>query len=273
MDQEKIGKFIAQCRKEKKLTQEEIGDRFGITSQSVSKWERGVNCPDISVLAELSNMLGVRIEELLKGEKDVNTLSKKEENQQAKDQVIVDTIKFYEKKTKKKCFRISALILTILIIIICLILSMYCISNYNKVKIYKIVSLSEEISLNGRIIFNPNNKILIINNIFYNDIYVGTDKEVKAKQVMLKIESENKTILEYGTLETNEKGPLKHLNEYLEEIDINISEIENNSSLTADDLKDISLKIYYIDENDKEQVIQKELNAINEFSNNSIYYN
>lgn len=68
MNQEKMGKFIAQLRVKYGYTQKEIGDLLGITDNSISKWERGINAPDISVLTELSKLFHVSVSELLNGE-------------------------------------------------------------------------------------------------------------------------------------------------------------------------------------------------------------
>ena len=64
MDQIKIGKFIAECRKQKSLTQMQLAEKLGITDKAVSKWERGHNCPDILIVDELAKAFGVTIEEL-----------------------------------------------------------------------------------------------------------------------------------------------------------------------------------------------------------------
>ena len=64
MDQNKMGKFIKELREEKGLTQKDIGDKLHITDNSVSKWERGINAPDIYYLGPLSEMLGVTVTEL-----------------------------------------------------------------------------------------------------------------------------------------------------------------------------------------------------------------
>lgn len=56
MEQEKIGKFIAQCRKEKNLTQAQLGEKVGVTDKAVSKWESGLRLPDIAILNDLSNV-------------------------------------------------------------------------------------------------------------------------------------------------------------------------------------------------------------------------
>ena len=68
MNQVRIGKFISECRKRKKLTQEELAERLGITDRAVSKWERGLNLPDASLMLELCEILGITVNELLTGE-------------------------------------------------------------------------------------------------------------------------------------------------------------------------------------------------------------
>lgn len=67
MEQIKTGKFIAELRKEKGMTQEQLGDRLGVNSRSVSRWENGHGMPDISLLLELADVLGVTVQELLEG--------------------------------------------------------------------------------------------------------------------------------------------------------------------------------------------------------------
>ena len=63
----KVGKQIARLRTEKKLTQSELGDRVGVSFQSVSKWERGETLPDVSVLPDLANILETTIDHILLG--------------------------------------------------------------------------------------------------------------------------------------------------------------------------------------------------------------
>ena len=70
MDQLKIGKFIAECRKQKKLTQMQLAERLNITDKAISKWERGLAMPDTSIMLELCDILGVSVNELLYGEKN-----------------------------------------------------------------------------------------------------------------------------------------------------------------------------------------------------------
>ena len=68
MDQDKIGKFIAECRKEKSFTQAALAEQLGITDRAVSKWERGKNMPDLSIMPDLCELLGISVNELLTGE-------------------------------------------------------------------------------------------------------------------------------------------------------------------------------------------------------------
>lgn len=75
MDCSKVGALILSLRKEKNMTQKEIADRMNISDKTVSKWERGMGCPDVSLLGELSDILGVNIEKILMGnleEKDTD---------------------------------------------------------------------------------------------------------------------------------------------------------------------------------------------------------
>ena len=69
MNQEKIGQFIATCRKQKKLTQAQLAEELGVTDRSVSNWENGKCMPDYSLLIPLSKELNISVNELISGEK------------------------------------------------------------------------------------------------------------------------------------------------------------------------------------------------------------
>ena len=95
MDQIKIGKFIAACRKQVNLTQLQLADKLGITDKAISKWERGIAMPDTSIMLQLCGILGISVNELLSGEK-INM----ENNEQKNEQLLLDMAKELEKKTK-----------------------------------------------------------------------------------------------------------------------------------------------------------------------------
>ena len=69
MDQIKTGKFIATLRKEKELTQEQLGEKLGVTNKTISRWENGNYMPDIQMLSLLSKEFDVSINELISGER------------------------------------------------------------------------------------------------------------------------------------------------------------------------------------------------------------
>lgn len=69
MDNEKFGNFIKELRKEKGITQKELGEKLNITDKAISKWERGLSFPDITMLNLLAEFFEVDVSELLNGEK------------------------------------------------------------------------------------------------------------------------------------------------------------------------------------------------------------
>lgn len=67
MDCRKVGELILSLRKEKKMTQRQLADALNISDKTISKWERGLGCPDVSLLHELSEVLGVNVGKILLG--------------------------------------------------------------------------------------------------------------------------------------------------------------------------------------------------------------
>ena len=117
MDQEKIGKFIATCRKEQKLTQEQLAEKLGITYKAVSKWECGKGLPDASIMMELCKILKITVNDLLSGEKinDNDYMIKAEENF------------IYLKKKVDKVIRVLCIVewIMVLIMVILFLTHMY----------------------------------------------------------------------------------------------------------------------------------------------------
>ena len=102
MDMVKIGSFLAELRKERKLTQAELGEKLGVTNKTVSRWETGSYMPPVEVLEELSNLYGLTINELLSGRK----LTADEYREMAESN-IRDTLKAstFELKEKQMFFK------------------------------------------------------------------------------------------------------------------------------------------------------------------------
>ena len=95
MDQIKIGKFIAECRKKENLTQAQLAERLNITDRAVSKWENGRAMPDTSIMLELCNILGISVNELLSGG-EINM----ENNNKQNEELLLGLAKELEQKNK-----------------------------------------------------------------------------------------------------------------------------------------------------------------------------
>ena len=115
MNQEKIGSFIKECRKNKNLTQEELAQRLQVTDKAVSKWENGRCLPDASLFSKLCNEFDITINELLNGEK----LSKK--NYQEKTEKMTLNLIDNIHKSKRKYIKISILVILIFLFVFILI--------------------------------------------------------------------------------------------------------------------------------------------------------
>ncbi|MBR5451894.1 MAG: helix-turn-helix domain-containing protein [Clostridia bacterium] len=109
MDQIKIGRFIAECRKNVDLTQMQLAEKLGITDRAVSKWERGKALPDTSIMLELCDILCISVKELLSGEK-----TDMEDNHK-NEQLLLDMAKEIENKNKT-IWRTMWVIMTVSII-------------------------------------------------------------------------------------------------------------------------------------------------------------
>ena len=108
MNQEKIGKFILELRREKNMSQQELADKLGVTDRAISHWENGRRLPDYSLLPILCDILSISINELFRGEK----ISKEDYKKKADENLmnalenssftLQEKIIYYKKKWKKE---------------------------------------------------------------------------------------------------------------------------------------------------------------------------
>lgn len=108
MDQIKIGKFISENRKKQGMTQEQLAERLNISKNAVSKWERGLNLPDVSIMPEVCRLLDITLNELFAGERiedgeykkiaDDNLLKALENS----SFTLKEKIAFYKKKWRRE---------------------------------------------------------------------------------------------------------------------------------------------------------------------------
>lgn len=99
MDQQKIGTFLKELRSGKKLTQEQLAEKFGVSRRTVSRWETGSNMPDLDILIEMADYFEVDLRELLDGERKGEKMDKELEETVLK---VAD----YSNEEKEKLTRI-----------------------------------------------------------------------------------------------------------------------------------------------------------------------
>lgn len=118
MDKLKVGQFIANCRKDRKLTQEQLAEKLGISKNAVSKWERGICLMDMSLLKPLSDILQVDVIDILSGEIiDKNDREDKYKNILVK---LFGNMKLNKKRLKFQYYLFEILILFLAVLIVIL---------------------------------------------------------------------------------------------------------------------------------------------------------
>ena len=146
----KSGEFLADLRKSKGLTQSELGELIGAGDKTISKWERGINVPDVIMLNKLAKVLDISIHEILNGKKD--------------DKIDPKFVKMYENKN----VRYPVYLVLAAFFIIFIILLIYFCNNFDRFKMYRFDSMSNEYELTGNIYQIGNRYELIIDDF---DVY------------------------------------------------------------------------------------------------------
>lgn len=225
MNQEKMGKLIAKLRKEKKLTQEQLGSKLGVNSKAVSKWECGLTTPDISILNELADILGITTTELLDGKQNLD---------------ITKTNKIQD---KFKIFFANYAIFIILILILIMISTMLSFFFFNTYKKYQLISFktdNDNIYVEGYIAIYPNRELIILKDVIYHSSEKGTNKEIKIEQLKINIINDREVIFEHiFEKEYTDNGEEKsyYISEVLEGFSDVIIENKNNSYLNNNKLR------------------------------------
>lgn len=116
MDQVKIGKFIAECRKQNNLTQMQLAEKLGITDRAVSKWERGKSLPDAAIMLDLCALLNITVNDLLSGE----VISMDNQNKRT-EELLLEMAKQKEESDKRLLF--GEILVGVLCIIVMLALT------------------------------------------------------------------------------------------------------------------------------------------------------
>ena len=107
MNQEKIGKFIAECRKTKNMTQQELAEKLNVSDRTVGNWENGRNMPDLSLFKPLCNELNISLNDLMSGEK-----VKEREYQEKLEENTINIIDYTNKKIENRNHFIGLIFIT-----------------------------------------------------------------------------------------------------------------------------------------------------------------
>lgn len=151
MDQEKIGRFIAQCRKEQNLTQVELAEILNISDRSISKWENGKCMPDLSLFKPLCEHLGITINELLSGER-----LDSEVYQQKWEENMIINMSVLKKRMRKWIHKLFISSMTVIMTIIAILIGFM---GYTEYQNHEIKLAKEKINID--ICKEANNRIRI----------------------------------------------------------------------------------------------------------------
>ena len=234
MNQEKIGKLIAKQRKLKGLTQQELGDKVGVGYRAVSKWETGLTMPDISIINELCEILGITSDELLKGE-----LNKKEQPQ-----------------TNNNFTKKLLIIIIPLIIIIGAIIGII-IKNNNKEYEYDLKSANpSDYQVEGALTIKGSKLLVQIDKVKSNDYNLS---QVYINNYQYNMLSSNKILFGFGyNLTTESLDEPTSIFEFLENFKINY----NDRLLVSKDwiiTNNITLELNFIDVDGNKIIKQMEI--------------
>lgn len=164
INSDKIGKFIAELRENKKLSQEKLGDIIGIGRDSISKWERGINLPSHEMLLKLSDIFEVSVNEILYGER---------RNKENEENINDISLVLYKNACKQKLF--FKLSIVVAVVLIALFGVYYFINSYRSVKVYTIKGECESAFIDNGIFIKTWEKIYF--NI--DQIFIKSEKKIK----------------------------------------------------------------------------------------------
>ncbi len=254
MQQNKVGKIIEKSRKAKKLTQKELAELLGVSNTAISKWENGNNLPDISMLEPLCEVLGLDLLELISVQ---NTTHE-------------DTSKKFTKIRKTRIIRnISVFVI---------FLSILCLTNvytYNKLmikrktdlqnqtEVYRINSKNEDYIINGYLIFNNKENLLVLEELHYQikDKSKINYNDITTATYIIKID--NITIFKRKMELTTKK--YQNINEILSSLRIATSPMQVSLKDKKADFNKIKLTIKLIDKSKEEHILETDLQLKKEF--------
>ena len=203
MNPEKVGQFIKKLRKENNLTQKDLADKYGVTYQAVSKWENGLNLPDVSLIREMSRDFNISVEDILDGQ-----VSGKKKNHNNKLMYIM----------------IFIIILLITIFII------HLVNDNNSFNSNTVSSSCDEFKVSGSIAYDKNRSAIYISKIDY----LGCDDTTEYKEIQCSLyENHDNTNIKISSCKKSDDN-IK-LSDYLSSVELNIDNYKQACSKYNDD--------------------------------------
>ena len=226
MDQARIGKLIAKLRKKKGLTQSQLGEIVGVGDRAVSKWERGITSPNIAIINQLSEILGISSNELLAGKEKISTKSK-------------------NIKERKYLLTIIPIVLIIATIII---------SFSNKQKVYILKTDNEDYNVVGRVVFTNNTVYISIDEII---CFKDSIKDIKIINYEYRLQCNDVLLLRGGNATEHKKifDDIK-IKELLKNKKITINE---KKLIAREKLLNQGMTLYFTFLTDNNSIIYEEL--------------
>ena len=190
MNPEKVGQFIKKLRKDNNLTQKALANKYNVTYQAVSKWENGINLPEISLIRQISKDFNISVEDILDGEKS-------------------------SKKKNKKTYLIITI--SIILIILCIVLTIILNKKDNSFEFKTISTTCNEFKVSGSIAYDEKKSSIYISNINYCG---GNDSNIYQEINCTLYENHADTIKKISDCSTKNNITLE---EYLKEIQLKIN--------------------------------------------------
>ena len=225
MNPEKVGRFIKNLRKKNNLTQKDLANKYNVTYQAVSKWENGINLPDITLIRQMSKDFNIDVEDLLDGE-----LIKQSKNKKNKIIIIIITI-------------------ILLISIVLLIINIF---NNKDFSFKTISSLCSDFKVTGSLAYDKNKSSIYISNINYT----GEKCDINYKKIECvlyeKINDNNQVISNCNDKENTT------LDSFLNDVKLNVDNYEQKCKMYDNNL--LYLEIYAYDSNNNKTTYEIPLN-------------
>ena len=202
MNQENIGKFIRELRKNNNLTQADLANKYNVTYQAVSKWENGKNIPDISILKQMSKDFNIDINDLLDGEEN-------------------------KKKVKPYYFIIGFVIVLFIILLI-------IIFTHNEDFEFKTLTTTcDDFTIKGSISYNKDKSSIYVSNIKY----CGKEDKVLYDSISSTLYESHNNIIKKIDEYKSESKKLITLDDYLSELEFAVDNYESScKTFSSNDL-------------------------------------